>query len=70
MVSNGAVVVTCWTTAVILVTKLVIVASSPESEIFSSTSELRKLYKHESEVVSKLEEYAKMLDSNLRVVQK
>lgn len=61
--------VICCTTVLCLLAKS-FVASSPESEIFSSTSELQKLYKHESEVVSKLEEYAKVLDQNLRVVQK
>jgi hypothetical protein len=44
--------------------------SCKESEIFSSITELERLYKHEAEVVEKLEEYATVLGKNLHVIKK
>ncbi|CAG7734724.1 unnamed protein product [Allacma fusca] len=44
--------------------------SKSGNEIFSSTTELEKLFKHESEVVKKLEEYALAMETNLLVIKR
>lgn len=41
-----------------------------DSDIFSSTTELLKLSKYEEEVVETLQEYAEVLDQNLKTIRK